>query len=77
MKTVTIQELQKSAHKILRLVQAGQSVQVTKNKRVVALISLPQSDALQLIKRPDFKSRLKLNWGARRFPVTGTELIRD
>ncbi len=47
MDTVTHREMRKSSGEILRRVAAGQSIQVTINGRVVAVIAPPPTDLLR------------------------------
>ena len=72
MKTVSIRDLRYHFPKVERLLQHGETVQITKRKRVVGTLSPPQSSAKPPM--PDFIGRMKKIF--KESPrVTGAKLI--
>jgi prevent-host-death family protein len=60
METVTHREMRNNSGEILRRVEAGESVRVTNNGRVAALIVPPTSDALaELAQRGQLRPALR------------------
>ena len=58
MKTATIRDVQHNLSKILRWVEDGEEVVVTKHKRIVANI-VPSTRRNRELKWPDFAQRMK------------------
>jgi antitoxin (DNA-binding transcriptional repressor) of toxin-antitoxin stability system len=57
MKTVSIRDLRYHFPKVERLLQHGETVQITKRKRVVGTLSPPEPPAAPQM--PDFMARMK------------------
>ena len=55
------------------LLQAGEEIQITRRKRVIARL-VSAGDA-ETGKRPDFLSRLKRIYGNKRLGISGAELL--
>jgi antitoxin (DNA-binding transcriptional repressor) of toxin-antitoxin stability system len=72
MKTVSIRDLRYHFPKVERLLQHGETVQITKRKRVVGTLSPPEPPAKPPM--PDFMARMKKIW-KKPHRVTGAELI--
>jgi prevent-host-death family protein len=60
MKKVSIMEAQHNLSKVLKSVEEGQSVYITRRKTVIAKIVSPLSETA--IEYPDFEERAKNNW---------------
>jgi len=74
MKTTSIRELKHDTRKVLALVEAGETVEITRYNQPVAILSPVAKSAL---KRPDFAARLKEIYGEKVLPATGTEIISE
>lgn len=59
MKTATVREVQHSFRSLLSLISEGETVEVTRNRRVVARIVPPPVSKSRRIKMPDFVSRMR------------------
>ena len=64
MKTATIRQIQHHLSEVLRWVEDGQEVQVTRRNRVIAKI-VPARDDHQKVAWPDFVGRSTKIWGKR------------
>ena len=73
MKKASIRELRYAFPKIERLLQQGESIQITKRRRVIARIvpEIPKSH----VAIPDFLERLRSIYGSKSLAVSGAELI--
>jgi antitoxin (DNA-binding transcriptional repressor) of toxin-antitoxin stability system len=69
----TLRDLRYNFAAVENLLEAGQEVQVTRRKRVVARL-LPPADTGQG-RRPDFLARLRKIYGRKRLAVSGAELL--
>ena len=74
MKTTSIRELKHDTKKVLALVEAGETVEVTRYNQTVAILSPVQKS---VIKRPDFTARLKEIYGDKVLPTTATQMISE
>jgi antitoxin (DNA-binding transcriptional repressor) of toxin-antitoxin stability system len=73
MKTATIRDLRYRFPEVETLLRAGEEIEITKRRRVVArLIPVSKRAAPR---RPDFMARLKKIYGDKVLKVTGAELI--
>jgi antitoxin (DNA-binding transcriptional repressor) of toxin-antitoxin stability system len=72
MKTTTVREVQHNLRKILRWVEDGETVVITRRKRVVANL-VPSSPKDRTIDWPDFTGRIKSTW---KEPVAGKAASR-
>jgi prevent-host-death family protein len=83
MRTVTHREMRNSSGEILRAVAAGETVQVTNNGQVAAVISPPPSGSLDRLvaqgqARPARRDVADLSTISRRTPKrTSAELVED
>ena len=75
MKTTTIRALRHTTSRVLSIVADGESVEVLRRRRPVAILSPPARKTR--IVRPDFAARLRTIYGAKVLPTTGTELIAE
>jgi antitoxin (DNA-binding transcriptional repressor) of toxin-antitoxin stability system len=73
MKKATIRDLRYNFSAVESLLQAGQEVQITRRKKVIARMLPPA--AVSSGKRPDFLGRLKSIYGDKQLAVSGSELI--
>ena len=73
-KTVSIRDLRYHFPKVERLLQHGETVQITRRKRVVGTLFLPAPPAHPPI--PDFMARLKKTW-KKPLPVTWAEILAE
>jgi antitoxin (DNA-binding transcriptional repressor) of toxin-antitoxin stability system len=62
MKTTTVREVQHNLTKILRWIEDGEVVVITRHKRVVAKL-VPSARKDTQIHWPDFTERMKAVWG--------------
>jgi antitoxin (DNA-binding transcriptional repressor) of toxin-antitoxin stability system len=74
MKTTSIRELKHDTKKVLALVEAGETVEITRYNQPVAILSPVTKPP---VKRPDFAARLKEIYGDKVLPTTGTEIISE
>lgn len=77
MKTASIRELKHDTAAVLEWVDAGESVEVRKHGKLVAVMSPPPPPKKQGTSRPDFASRLKAIYGDKVMRTTATELLAD
>ena len=75
MKSTTIRELKHHTSTVLGWVAAGESVEVRRRNRPVAVLSPPKRAGR--IAKPDFAKRLREAYGSVVLPTTGAELISD
>lgn len=75
MKQTNIRELKHSTGKILTMVESGESVEVLRRRKPVAVLSPPGRD--KAIEAPDFAARLREIHGEKALDTTGTELIGE
>ena len=62
MKTTTVREVQHNLSKILRWIEDGETVAITRHKRVVAKL-VPSAPKSRTTGWPDFTERMKAIWG--------------
>lgn len=75
MKTASIRDLKHETSAVLSWVEQGESVEVRRRNRPVALLSpLPHRRPPEL---PDYAGRLKRAYGKTKLPVTGTEVVSN
>jgi antitoxin (DNA-binding transcriptional repressor) of toxin-antitoxin stability system len=76
MKTTTIREVQHNLSKILRWVEDGEVVVITRHKRAVANLvrAVPKGGAIQW---PDFTARTKAIWGGIQGGKPASRIIID
>ncbi|HSH09916.1 MAG TPA: type II toxin-antitoxin system Phd/YefM family antitoxin [Oceanipulchritudo sp.] len=75
MKKVTIMEAQHNLSKVLKQVEEGQGVYITRRKRVVAKIVPPEADGP--VAFPDFGRRAKKTWGGPWTGASSTEVLEE
>ncbi len=75
MKTTNIRELKHATSTVLEWVQQGESVEITRRNKVVAIISPPPPERPKKIVRPDYEARLRAIFGDRILPTTASELM--
>jgi antitoxin (DNA-binding transcriptional repressor) of toxin-antitoxin stability system len=73
MKTASVRDLRYRFRDVEELLRGGETVQVTKRKRVIA--SLVPSKAAAPSRRPDFLARLKKLYRGKPLRVAGAELL--
>ena len=73
MKHASLRDLRYNFAAVENLLQAGEEVQITRRKRVIARL-VPAGDA-ETQKRPDFLGRLTRIYGSKRLAVGGAELL--
>ena len=59
MKTASVRELRQNFKHLLTWIEAGEEVQITKRRRVVARLVPEAATKRTLVKMPDFAARLK------------------
>jgi antitoxin (DNA-binding transcriptional repressor) of toxin-antitoxin stability system len=75
MKRTTIRELKHETTRVLGMVEAGESVEVRRHSRLVAVLTPPEKKTAG--KRPDFAGRLAKIYGHGMLGTTGTELVNE
>ena len=75
MKTTNIRELKHSTTAVLEWVAQGESVQITRRNKVVAILSPPQAGKPKGAIRRDFEKDLQEIFGDRIMPTTATEIV--
>ncbi len=61
MKSVTIMQAQHNLSKVLRELKPGETMGITRHKKVVAKVTMPALD--EVISFPDFQKRSRKTWG--------------
>jgi antitoxin (DNA-binding transcriptional repressor) of toxin-antitoxin stability system len=74
MRTATVRDLRYHFPEIENQLQEGEEIQITKRKRVIARLVPERPKAGPAL--PDFLTRLKEIYGAKKLKVSGAELIR-
>jgi len=77
MKTATIRELRNAFPKVYRLIQNGESVEITNRRKVVATLTPPTSKKAAQLSRPwsDLEGRLSELSQQPMLPVSGADLL--
>jgi len=75
MKKTSIRELKHATSSVLALVSGGQSIEVTKHNRVVAVLT-PPGKAKKIV-RPDFEARMKELWDDKVLKTSWHDLINE
>jgi len=75
MKQTNIRELKHSTSKVLSIVESGQSVEVLRQKKPIAVLSPPHRQ--KRVEQPDFAARLREVYGDKALEPTGTEWIAE
>ena len=75
MKTTTIRELKHATSTVLSWVAEGESVEVCRRDRPVALLT-PLKRKTSIV-RPDFAARMQAVYGGTVLPVTATEVVAE
>ena len=73
MKRASLRDLRYNFAAVENLLQAGEEVQITRRRRVIARL-IPASDPATG-KRPDFLGRLRGIYGNKRLAISGAELL--
>jgi len=73
MKRASLRDLRYNFAAVENLLQAGEEVQITRRRRVIARL-VPGGDA-ETGKRPEFLARLRSIYGTKRLAVSGAELL--
>lgn len=71
MKTASVRDLRYDFPKIERALRAGEEIQITKRRQVIARLVPERARGA----RPDFMARLRQIYGNTKLKVTGAELI--
>ena len=76
MKTTNIRELKHCTTTVLGWVEQGESVQITRFNKVVAVLAPPPvPETTGEIALPDYHARLARIFADRTLPMTGTEIV--
>lgn len=73
MRRASIRDLRYRFSEVERLLEAGERVEITKRRRVIARLTPVSSNARR--HRPDFMARLRAIYGNKLLKVSGAELI--
>lgn len=74
MKTASVRDLRYNFKKIERSLQAGEEIEVTKRRKVIARL-VPVTEPCRKIEWPDFEGRLRKIWGDKILEPSNAELI--
>lgn len=77
MKIASIRELRHDTAAVLGWVEAGESVEIRRRGKLVAVLAPPARPVSQSAVRPDFGARLKTIYGERMLQPTATELLAE
>lgn len=77
MRSASIRELKHATSEVLEKVRLGESLEITRHNKVVAVLIPPSNKTSEQIARPDFSRRLAEQWGDRVLTQTATDLIRE
>jgi prevent-host-death family protein len=72
MKQTTVRELKHETKKVLAMVEAGETIEVTRNNQPVAIL---MPTVQKKIEMPDFSARLKAIYGDHVMPTTWVEVM--
>lgn len=75
MKQASIREIKHETSRVLGMVEAGQTVEICRRRKPVAILSPPIKD--KAVEMPDFVARLRRIYGDRVLETTGTELVDE
>lgn len=75
MKQASIREIKHETSRVLGMVEAGQTVELRRRRKPVAILSPPMKD--KAVEMPDFVARLRRIYGDRILETTGTELVDE
>ena len=75
MKQTTIRELKHATSHVLGMVEAGQTVEILRRRKSVAILSPPT--AKKPLAMPDFAARLRNIYGDVVLETTGTQVVND
>jgi antitoxin (DNA-binding transcriptional repressor) of toxin-antitoxin stability system len=73
MRKASVRDLRYRFREVENLLRAGEEIQVTKRKRVIARL-IPAEPAIPS-RRPDFLARLRKIYGGKPLKVSGAELV--
>jgi antitoxin (DNA-binding transcriptional repressor) of toxin-antitoxin stability system len=73
MRRATLRDLRYRFTAVENLLDAGEEIEITRRKRVIARLLPPATTARG--KRPDFLARLARIYGGKRLKVSGAELL--
>lgn len=77
MKTATVRELRHHFPAVLRQVEDGEEVEISKHGKIVALLAPPPLRTPRKVKRPDFMARLKRIYGDMTLPQNAVLAERE
>jgi antitoxin (DNA-binding transcriptional repressor) of toxin-antitoxin stability system len=75
MKKTTVRELKHATKTVLSWVEEGETVEVRRRNRPIAILSPP--NRRNRIERPDFEARLRAIYGTKVLKKTGTDVIAE
>lgn len=75
MRKTNARELKHATASILDRVEQGETIEITRHNRVIAVLSPPQPEKNRELETYDYAERLKEIFGDRKMPTTGTELM--
>jgi antitoxin (DNA-binding transcriptional repressor) of toxin-antitoxin stability system len=75
MKTASLRDLRYNFKRVERLLAEGETIEITKRKRVIAQITLPDAPQARP-RKPDFLGRMRKIYGDKVLKTTGAKLVR-
>ena len=75
MKTATVRQVRHDFGSVLKLVEDGEEIAITKRGHIVARLCPPPRPARRKVKMPDFAARLKATYGDRVLP--GNSVLQE
>jgi prevent-host-death family protein len=75
MRTATVRQVRHDFGTVLKLVEDGEEIAITKRGHVVARLCPPPRSRPHKATMPDFAARLKRTFGNKVLPATGADLV--
>jgi len=75
MKQASVRDLRYQFPRLEALLRAGEEIEITKRRRVIARLVPPAAPAA--VAKPDFAGRMRFIFGRKQMPVTAAEMIAD
>ena len=75
MKTATVRQVRHDFGTVLKQVEDGEEIAITKRGHIVARLCPAPRPSLHKVKMPDYAARLKRIFGDKRLPTTGADIV--
>ncbi|MCX6907702.1 MAG: prevent-host-death protein [Verrucomicrobia bacterium] len=77
MKTATVRELRHAFGSVIRWVEGGESVELKKRGKVIAILQPPKPAKRRKMQWPDFQARLREIYGGKVLSAEASAQLRD